>query len=158
MHLSGVFLHSCVDMFYYHLSCQLLISLQSEPRYFITLIHEITKPWGSMNYIIQCKFIKLIFCVLEKRSPVKLASCNDRHRYEYESDPQDNVRPTVSRVRIHTQSDFNVNVSVANANMLLEAYSSWMDLSKLEESNKKQELQVICMRRRLCYDLLSCAC
>lgn len=62
-------------------------------------------------------------------------------RYEYDSDPQDKVRPTVSRVRINTESDFNVNISVANANMLLEAYSSWMKLNKLEESNKKQEFQ-----------------
>lgn len=48
----------------------------------------------------------------------------------------------MSRILVNTQSDFNVNISVANANMLLEAYSSWMNLSKLEASSKKQELQV----------------
>ncbi|KAG0604101.1 hypothetical protein M758_10G145000 [Ceratodon purpureus] len=65
--------------------------------------------------------------------------CDAFVRYEYNSDPQDKVRPTVSRVHVNTQSDFNVNVSVANANMLLEAYSSWMNLSKLEARNKKQD-------------------
>ncbi|KAG0557949.1 hypothetical protein KC19_11G167800 [Ceratodon purpureus] len=70
-----------------------------------------------------------------------IETCDAFVRYEYESDPQDKVRPTVSRVLLNTQSDFNVNISVANANMLLEASSSWMNLSKLEARSKKQELQ-----------------
>lgn len=63
-------------------------------------------------------------------------------RYEYSSDPKEKVRPTVSKVHIDMQDDLNVNVSVANANMLLEAYSSWTNLSKIEAGNQKRKFQV----------------
>jgi hypothetical protein len=77
-------------------------------------------------------------------------------RYEYSSDPKDKVRPTVSKVHIDTQDDLNVNVSVANANMLLEAYSSWTNLSKIEAGNKKRKFQVSmfvnwCVNAGLCH-------
>ncbi|XP_024403056.1 uncharacterized protein [Physcomitrium patens] len=77
-----------------------------------------------------------------------IETCDAIVRYKQDSDPQARDQPKISRVRIEIprarpeiSTDFNVNISVANANMLLEAYSSWMHLSNSEAWAKKREIQ-----------------
>ncbi len=61
----------------------------------------------------------------------------------YSSDPDEKVQPTVSEITMKLTKDLNINVSVANINLFLEAYASWTSLSKLEQgSSKHQCLQV----------------
>jgi hypothetical protein len=64
-------------------------------------------------------------------------------RYVYSSDPDEKVQPTVSEITMKLTKDLNMNVSVANINLFLEAYASWTSLSKLEQGSSKQQfLQV----------------
>ncbi|KAL2636221.1 hypothetical protein R1flu_007700 [Riccia fluitans] len=60
-----------------------------------------------------------------------------RIRYAYSSDQEHN-RPTETRIRLTASSDFNINLSTANLNMLLEAYASWNRMNQLEDKSKKQ--------------------
>jgi hypothetical protein len=69
--------------------------------------------------------------------------CDTKVRYVYSSDPDEKVQPTVSEITMKLTKDLNMNVSVANINLFLEAYASWTSLSKLEQGSSKQQfLQV----------------
>ncbi|KAI4338425.1 hypothetical protein MLD38_023489 [Melastoma candidum] len=52
-------------------------------------------------------------------------------RYLYDADA-----PAASQLRITSKGDLNLNASVSNCNMLLQAYSSWISLSEVHESGK----------------------
>jgi hypothetical protein len=60
-------------------------------------------------------------------------------RYVYSSDPDEKVQPTVSEITMKLTKDLNINVSVANVNLFLEAYASWTSLSKLQQGSSKQQ-------------------
>ncbi|XP_051144600.1 uncharacterized protein LOC127260739 isoform X2 [Andrographis paniculata] len=54
-------------------------------------------------------------------------------RYQYNpNDPG-----TASQIRITSTKDLNMNVSVSNANMILQAYASWNNLSHVQESHSE---------------------
>ncbi len=57
----------------------------------------------------------------------------------YSSDPDEKVQPTVSEITMKLTKDLNMNVSVANVNLFLEAYASWTSLSKLQQGSSKQQ-------------------
>ncbi|XP_010540792.1 PREDICTED: uncharacterized protein LOC104814451 [Tarenaya hassleriana] len=46
----------------------------------------------------------------------------------------------VSQLRLTSTKDLNVNVSVSNANTIIQAYSSWSNLSNVHEHHKEREL------------------
>lgn len=50
----------------------------------------------------------------------------------YQCNP--NAPGVASELRITSTRDLNLNVSVSNANMILQAYSSWNNLSRVKES------------------------
>ncbi|XP_043715720.1 uncharacterized protein LOC122664096 isoform X2 [Telopea speciosissima] len=55
-------------------------------------------------------------------------------RYQYDLNA-----PAASQLRVTSTRDLNMNVSVSNANMILQAYASWNNLSQAHESYKKRE-------------------
>ncbi|XP_073111690.1 uncharacterized protein [Elaeis guineensis] len=56
-------------------------------------------------------------------------------RYQYDT----NAPGAATHIRITSTRDLNLNVSVSNANMMFQAYSSWNNLSHIDESYKKRE-------------------
>ncbi|GAB4857735.1 hypothetical protein Ancab_015642 [Ancistrocladus abbreviatus] len=56
-------------------------------------------------------------------------------RYQYDF----NSPGAASQLRLTSTRDLNMNVSVSNANMLLQAYASWNDLSQVHESCIERE-------------------
>ncbi|ONK73416.1 uncharacterized protein A4U43_C04F31270 [Asparagus officinalis] len=57
-------------------------------------------------------------------------------RYQYDL----NAPGASTQVRMTSTKDLNLNVSVSNANMMLQAYSSWNNLSHIDESYKAKEV------------------
>ncbi|KAK4786568.1 hypothetical protein SAY86_010401 [Trapa natans] len=55
-------------------------------------------------------------------------------RYYYDL----NAPHAASHLRITSTSDVNLNVSVSSANMIIQAYASWSNLSHAQENNKKR--------------------
>uniref|UniRef100_A0A6N2K527 PH domain-containing protein n=1 Tax=Salix viminalis TaxID=40686 RepID=A0A6N2K527_SALVM len=56
-------------------------------------------------------------------------------RYQYDL----NAPGATSQLRLTSSRDLNINVSVSNANMIIQAYASWSNLSHAHEYNKKRE-------------------
>ncbi|XP_065619172.1 uncharacterized protein LOC112023786 [Quercus suber] len=56
-------------------------------------------------------------------------------RYQYNI----NAPGAASQLRLTSTRDLNINVSVSNANMIIQAYASWINLSHVHEYHKKQE-------------------
>lgn len=48
-----------------------------------------------------------------------------------------NAPGAASQLRITSRRDFNLNVSVSNANMIIQAYASWSNLSHVHKSNQE---------------------
>lgn len=57
-------------------------------------------------------------------------------RYQYDL----NSPGAATQLRMTSTKDLNLNVSVSNANMMLQAYSSWNNLSHIDESLKGKEM------------------
>lgn len=56
------------------------------------------------------------------------------YRYQY-----DKKAPGAStQLRMTSTQDLNLNFSVSNANMLIQAYSSWNSLNHIDESYRKK--------------------
>ncbi|XP_073000916.1 uncharacterized protein [Typha latifolia] len=56
-------------------------------------------------------------------------------RYQYDM----NTPGALSQLRMTSTHDLNLNISAANVNMFFQAYSSWNNLSHIDESYKKKE-------------------
>ncbi|KAL6008539.1 hypothetical protein ACLOJK_034052 [Asimina triloba] len=56
-------------------------------------------------------------------------------RYQYDQ----SVPGTASQLRLTSPRDLNLNISVLNANMILQAYMSWNNLSNAYESHKRRD-------------------
>lgn len=56
-------------------------------------------------------------------------------RYQYDI----NAPGAATQLRMTSTRDLNLNVSVSNANMMFQAYSSWNNLSHIDESSEKRE-------------------
>lgn len=56
-------------------------------------------------------------------------------RYQYDL----NAPGAASQLRLTSSRDLNINVSVSNANMIIQAYASWSNLSHAHEYHKKRE-------------------
>ncbi|KAK3434687.1 hypothetical protein EUGRSUZ_D02142 [Eucalyptus grandis] len=56
-------------------------------------------------------------------------------RYQYDL----NAPGAASQLRIASRRDLNLNVSVSNANMIIQAYASWSNLSHAHKSDKEQK-------------------
>ncbi|XP_059641926.1 uncharacterized protein LOC132283907 [Cornus florida] len=56
-------------------------------------------------------------------------------RYQYDL----NAPGVASQLRLTCTRDLNLNVSVSNANMIFQAYSSWNNLSHVRETHRKME-------------------
>ncbi|PIA31101.1 hypothetical protein AQUCO_05300138v1 [Aquilegia coerulea] len=56
-------------------------------------------------------------------------------RYQYDL----NAPGAASQLRVTCTRDLNLNVSVSNANMILQAYASWSNLSLVHETSKNRE-------------------
>lgn len=54
-------------------------------------------------------------------------------RYQYDV----NAPGAAYQLRLTCTRELNLNVSVSNANMMLQAYASWNNLSQIHESSKK---------------------
>lgn len=54
-------------------------------------------------------------------------------RYQYDM----NTPGTPTQLRMTSTRDLNLNVSVSNVNMIFQAYSSWYNLSRVEETYKQ---------------------
>ncbi|XP_042953951.1 uncharacterized protein LOC122290372 isoform X2 [Carya illinoinensis] len=50
-----------------------------------------------------------------------------------------NAPGAASQLRVTSTKDLNLNVSVSNANMIIQAYASWNNLSHVHESQRKRE-------------------
>ncbi|KAK4746515.1 hypothetical protein SAY87_012827 [Trapa incisa] len=55
-------------------------------------------------------------------------------RYQYDL----NIPHATSQLRITSTGDVNLNVSVSSANMIIQAYASWSNLSHVQEINKNR--------------------
>lgn len=55
------------------------------------------------------------------------------YRYQYDL----NAPGAATQLRMTSTQDLNLNISVSNANMLIQAYSSWNYLNHIDESYKK---------------------
>lgn len=55
-------------------------------------------------------------------------------RYQYDL----NAPGAASQLRLISTRDLNLNVSVSNANMIIQAYASWNNLSNVQEYQKKR--------------------
>ena len=55
-------------------------------------------------------------------------------RYQYDL----NSPGAASQLRVTSTKDLNLNFSVSNANMIIQAYASWSNLSHVHESYKKK--------------------
>ena len=51
--------------------------------------------------------------------------------YRYQNDV--NAPSAASQLRLTTTRDLNINITVSNANMLIQAYASWNNLSQVHE-------------------------
>ncbi|KAK9144775.1 hypothetical protein Sjap_004678 [Stephania japonica] len=56
-------------------------------------------------------------------------------RYQYDG----SAAVSASQLRITSTRDLNLNVSVSNTNMILQAYASWNSLSHVHETNKRRQ-------------------
>ncbi|XP_024994007.1 uncharacterized protein LOC112527539 isoform X2 [Cynara cardunculus var. scolymus] len=56
-------------------------------------------------------------------------------RYQYDL----NVPSAASQIRLTTTRDLNINITVSNANMLIQAYASWNNLSQVHEPSTARE-------------------
>ncbi|KAE8055526.1 hypothetical protein FH972_012359 [Carpinus fangiana] len=56
-------------------------------------------------------------------------------RYQYDL----NAPGAASQLRLTSTRDLNLNVSVSNANMIIQAYASWNNLSNVQEYHKKRD-------------------
>jgi len=56
------------------------------------------------------------------------------YRYQYDL----NAPGAATQLRMTSTKDLNLNVSVSNANMLFQAYSSWNNLSHIDELYKEK--------------------
>lgn len=63
----------------------------------------------------------------------------------------------VSQLRLTATKDLNVNVSVSNANTIIQAYSSWNSLSNVHEYHKERvrTFPLILLCHLLCHFSLS---
>ncbi|KAI6702353.1 hypothetical protein NL676_011489 [Syzygium grande] len=60
-------------------------------------------------------------------------------RYQYDL----NAPGAASQLRITSGRDLNLNVSVSSANMIIQAYASWSNLSHAHKSNKQQREEAV---------------
>lgn len=56
------------------------------------------------------------------------------YRYQYDV----NAPGSATQIRMTSTKDLNLNLSVSNANMLIQAYSSWNNLSHINKSYKEK--------------------
>lgn len=55
--------------------------------------------------------------------------------FRYQYDP--NAPGAASQLRFTSTRDLNLNISVSNANMFIQAYASWNNLSDIHQSYKQ---------------------
>lgn len=55
-------------------------------------------------------------------------------RYQYDV----NALGAASQLRVTSTKDLNLNVSVSNANMIIQAYASWSSLSHVDQNCEKR--------------------
>lgn len=97
-------------------------------------VHVILIPLGSHSYQ---------FCPQFPLSSHISASLLFNIRYQYDL----NAPGAASQIRLTTTRDLNLNISVSNANMIIQAYASWNNLNDAHENYKSQVnfFHLICM-------------
>uniref|UniRef100_A0A7N1A9Q6 Peroxin/Ferlin domain-containing protein n=1 Tax=Kalanchoe fedtschenkoi TaxID=63787 RepID=A0A7N1A9Q6_KALFE len=87
--------------------------------------------WSTLSFALSARsFNDKLECWEPLIEPV------DGHlRYQYNS----NTLGSNSQLRLTSSRDFNLNLSVSNANMIFQAYASWSNLSHVHDSLRKRE-------------------
>ncbi|KAK9698879.1 hypothetical protein RND81_08G137700 [Saponaria officinalis] len=94
---------------------------------------------GKPNYLNSCVNFSLVVSSFndkyESWEPV-VEAVDGFLRYQYDL----NSPGAASQLRLTTTKDLNLNVSSSNANMFLQAYSSWNSLSQVQDSYVRKEI------------------